>query len=110
MGPHSRIVAVKGTTYKVPVEVNGIKTSALLDHGVQVSLASKELLPLIKENNKWFVEQCDTRNFQMSGQPVGAGGDALGAVTVVALNIVIQEKGITASTLLCVEILQANSG
>ena len=46
----------------------------------------------------------------MSGQPVGAGGDALGAVAVVALNIVIQEKGVTASTSLCVEILQANSG
>ena len=28
----------------------------------------------------------------MSGQPVGAGGDALGAVAIVALNIVIQEK------------------
>ena len=51
-GTTLRIVAVKGPTYKVPVEVNGIKTSDLLYYDFQVSLASKELLPLIKENNK----------------------------------------------------------
>ena len=82
---------MRGPTYKVLVEVNGVKTHALLDQGAQVSLARKELLPLIKEKNKWSVNQCDTRNLKMSGQPIGAGGEALGAMAMVALDIVVEE-------------------
>ena len=88
-GPHSGILVMRA--YKVPIEVNGVKTRALLDHGAQVSLARKELLPLIKEKNKWSVDQCDTRNLKMSGQPIGAGGEALGAMAMVALDIVVEE-------------------
>ena len=40
-------LAMRGPTYKVPIVVNGIKTHALLDHGAQVILVRKELLPLI---------------------------------------------------------------
>ena len=65
-------------TYKVLIEINGVKTCALLDHDTQVSLARKELLPLIKEN-KWSIDQCEARNLKMSGQPIGAGGEALEA-------------------------------
>ena len=73
------------------IEVNGIKTRALLDHGAQVSLARKELLPLIKEKNKWSHSQCDTRNLKMDAQPIGAGGEALGAVAAVSLDITIEK-------------------
>lgn len=55
-------------------------------------MAHKELLPLIKEKNTWSVEKCDTVNLLMSRQPVGAGGEALGAVAVVTLGIVIEER------------------
>ena len=42
-------VAARGPTYKVDIVVDGVRTRALLDHGAQVSLARKQLLPVIKE-------------------------------------------------------------
>ena len=69
----------------------GIKTRALLDHGAQVTLVRKELLPLIKEKNQWSTSQCDTKNLKMGGQPIGAGGEALGAVATVALDITVEK-------------------
>ena len=38
-----------GPSYKVNVVVEGVKTRGFLDHGAQVSLIRKELLPTIKE-------------------------------------------------------------
>jgi len=82
---------MRGLTYKVLVEVNGVKTQALLDPGAQVTLVRKELLPMIKEKNNWSDSQCNTRNIKMDGQPIGAGGETLGAVVVVALYIAIKK-------------------
>ena len=82
---------MRGLTYKVPVVVNGIKTRALLDHGAEVTLVRKEFLSLIKEKNQWSASQCDTRSLKMDGQPIRAGGEALGAVAVVALDITVEK-------------------
>ena len=76
-------VAVKGPTYKVGIIVD--KTRALLDSGVQVSLARQQLLPHIKQKNNWSMEQCRQRNVILDGQPLGAGGESLGAKGVVSL-------------------------
>ena len=40
-------LAIRGPTYKAEVIVDGVKVRALLDHGAQVSLVHKELLPKI---------------------------------------------------------------
>ena len=48
---------IRGPTYKAGVIVEGVKVRALLDHGAQVSLVRKELLPMIRERLKWV----DTR-------------------------------------------------
>ena len=78
-------VAARGPTYKVDIVVDGVRTRALLDHGAQVSLARKQLLPVIKERNEWSVEQCQARNLMLAGQLRGAGGHDLGAEGIVAL-------------------------
>ena len=84
-------LAMRGPTYKVLVVVNGVKTRALLDHGAQVSLVRKELLSVIKEGNQWSASQCEARNLRMDGQPVGAGGEALGIFVVVALDVAVEK-------------------
>ena len=61
-----------------------------MDHGAQVSLVRKELLSVIKEVNQWSASQCEARNLRMDGQPIGAGGEALGAVAVVALDVAVE--------------------
>ena len=38
-------------TYKVDFVVDGVKTRGFLDHGVQLSLVRKELLPAIRQTN-----------------------------------------------------------
>ena len=47
----------KGSTYKVDISVEGVQSKRLLDHGAQVSLIRKELLPRIKEEQSWSFEQ-----------------------------------------------------
>ena len=37
----------RGPTYKVVLEVDGVKTRALIDHGAQISIVRQELLPII---------------------------------------------------------------
>ena len=59
--PMDTHLATRGLTYKVDVVVDGVKTRALLDPGVQVSLARRQLLPAIKEKNNWTKEQCQSR-------------------------------------------------
>ena len=78
---------VRGLTYKTEVFVNGVKIRVLLDHGAQVSLVHKELLPKIREKNGWTLEQCHDRNCKLEGQPTGAGGYELGATAVVRLHV-----------------------
>ena len=42
-------LATRSLIYKVDVVIDGVKTRALLDHGAQVSLAHRQLLPVIRE-------------------------------------------------------------
>ena len=44
-------------TYKVDIDGNGIKTRGFLDHGAQVTLVRKELLPAIGEKHGWSLEE-----------------------------------------------------
>ena len=67
--------------------MDGVRVRALLDHGAQVSLVRKELLPKIREKNKWTLDQCHDRNCKLEGQPTGAGGHRLGATVVMRLHI-----------------------
>ena len=86
-----RVVSRKGPTYQVKVEVEGVGTMALLDHGAQVSLVREQLLPHIREKQGWTLEQCHSRNLPLDNQPVGAGGKPLGVTAVVLLTIRIPE-------------------
>ena len=57
---HSQLLAgtlpTQGPTYKVVLEVDGVKTRALIDHGPQISIVRQELLPIIREKHGWTVE------------------------------------------------------
>ena len=87
-----RVVSRRGPTYQVRVEVEGVGTRALLDHGAQVSLVRKQLLPYIREKQGWTLEQCHSRNLPLDIKPVGAGGEPLGVTAVVLLTIRIPES------------------
>lgn len=87
-----RIVSRRGPTYQVRVEIEGVGTRALLDHGAQVSLVRKQLLPYIREKQGWTLEQCRSRNLPLDSQPVGAGGEPLGVTAVVLLTIRVPES------------------
>ena len=63
-----------GPTYKVDVELEGVKIRALVDNGSQVMLMRSELLPRIKEHNNWTLEQCQHKNQPMKAQPIGVTG------------------------------------
>ena len=81
----------RGPTYKAGVIVEVVKVRALLDHGAQVSLVRKELLPKIKEKNGWTLEECHDRNCKLEGQPTGAGRYELGAIAVVRLQVMTMD-------------------
>ena len=84
----------QGPVYKVDVEIEGLKTRALLDHGAQVSLIRKQMLPQIQEDRGWTKEQCHSRNLVLDQQPVGAEGNSLGAVGVVQLQVKVENMGV----------------
>ena len=47
-------VPIRGPTFKVEIIIdNGVKTMALLDHGVQVSIIHIELIPKMRETQEW---------------------------------------------------------
>ena len=93
--PHECQVGVKGPTYKVDLVVGGIRTRGLLDYGVQVSLAWKELLPLIKEKRDWLLEQCNAQHLRMEAQPVGSSGKPIGMTALVLLEVTVEDSGMT---------------
>ena len=43
----------RGPTFKAEINVNNVKTRALLDHGAQVSVVHTELLPKVRETQEW---------------------------------------------------------
>ena len=87
-------VPKRGPTYKAEVNLEGVQTRALLDHGAQVSLVRKQLLPRIKDKGNWTLEQCHAKNLPLEGQPVGAGGEMLGTVAIVLLKVKVTETDI----------------
>ena len=89
MALHSDYVirAIRGPTYKADVIVDGVRVRASLDHGARVSLVCKELLPKIRERNRWTLEQCHDKNCELEGQPTGAGGHELEATAVVRFEV-----------------------
>ena len=80
----------RGPCYRVDLVVEGIKTRGFLDHGAQVSLIRKEMLPVIRKKRGWTVEECHQRNLKMGGQPVGATGDPLGVISLVHLQMLVE--------------------
>ena len=82
-----------GPTFKVSVDIEGVKTRALLDNGSQVTLVRGELLARIRAQNNWTLEQCHEKNRPMDAQPVGASGQELGATSVVAIGASLGHTG-----------------
>ena len=93
-GEKSKGSRQRGPVYKVDVEVKGVWTRALLDHGAQVSLLRLQMLPMIKDKKQWSLEQCHSKNRALDQQPVGAEGNALGAVAVLQLQVRVYSTGI----------------
>ena len=88
-----RNVNITGPTYKVDVTVEGLKTRALIDNGSQVSLVCTEMLPRLREINNWTMEECKKKTHPMVSQPVGAGGQVLGARKIVVLSVMTDASG-----------------
>ena len=84
----------QGPVYKVNIEVEGVRTRALLDHGAQVSLLRSQLLPVVKEKKGWTLDQCHRRNLKLDQQPVGAEGRSLGATGIVQLRVTVESTGV----------------
>ena len=80
-------VPTRGPTYKAEITVDKVKTRALLDHGAQVSIARRELLPKVRGTQGWTKEQYQTRNLKLDRQPIGANGTELGVVALVKLEV-----------------------
>ena len=83
-------VPIRGPTYKAEITVDNVKTRALLDHGAQVSIVRRELLPNVRETQGWTKEQYQTRNLKLSRQPVAANGTELGVVALVKLKVTVE--------------------
>ena len=86
---------VVGSAYKVDVTVEGVPTRAFIDHGSQITIVRRHLLPLICEKQKWSDEQCIAKtNCKGTGaQPVGAMGKDLGTCGIVVLQLEMDETG-----------------
>ena len=87
-------VSRRGPTYKVKVEVEGVRTRALLDHGAQMSIVRRQLLSHIREKWGWTLEQCHAKNLPLESQPVGAGGERLGTIGIVLLKVQVTDTDI----------------
>ena len=51
------------------------------------------MLPRLKEMNNWTMEECKKRTHQMLSQPVGAGGQVLGASKIVVISVMLEATG-----------------
>ena len=47
-----------GPVYKTDVTIDGVKSQALLDHGSQITIVQRQMLPLVKEKHGWSMETC----------------------------------------------------
>jgi len=84
---------LSGPTNKIDIEVEGVKTRALLDSGSQVTLVRAELLTLIEQRKGWTADKWKERDCELKTQPVGASGTELGAEAVVSLHITVEQTG-----------------
>lgn len=84
----------RGPTYKVKVEIEGVRTRALLDHGAQVTIVRRQLLSHIREKRGWTLEQCHAKSLLLEGQPVGGGGEALGTTGIVSLKVQVVDTDV----------------
>jgi len=66
-----------------------VSKRGFLDHGVQVTLVRRELLPVIGEKHGWSPEERHKRKLQ----PVGAMGTNLGVIALVSLDIQVDKTG-----------------
>ena len=84
-----------GPIYKVNMTVGGIPTRAFLDHGSQITIIRRQLLPKIRDKRGWSDQQCiaKTNCKEMGAQPVGAMGKELGTCGIVVLQMEIDETG-----------------
>ena len=78
-----------GPTFKVDVQIEGVKTTALLDNESQVTLVQSELLARVRAHNNWTLKECHKKNRPMDAQPIGASGQELGATSVVVLEMTL---------------------
>ena len=83
-------VPTRVPTYKAEIIVDSVRTRALLDHGAQVSIVRRELLPKVRETHGWTKEQYQARNLKLDRQPIGANGAELGAVALVRLEVSVE--------------------
>jgi len=79
---------LSGTTFKVNLEVEGVKTRALLDNGSQVTLVRADLLPKLAG---WIPNQRQEQDSSVMTQTIGASGQELGAMSVVTLCTVMEQ-------------------
>ena len=91
--PEKTAVSNAGPTYKVEVTVEGLKSRALVDNGSQISLVRTEMLPKLKEINGWSLEECRSKTSKVCSQPLGAGGNKLGAKKIVILSVTLEATG-----------------
>ena len=63
-----------GPTYKADVTVNGMKTHALLDHTLPVTMAchDQQLMPMVREKQQWSLDTCVNRVIPLKFQPIAS--------------------------------------
>ena len=95
----TNVLSLRGFAYKVVVQVEGVRTRALIDSGAQVTLVRSQMLPRIKEKRGWSIEKCHSHNRPLEQQPIGAAGEPLGADSMVVLNIQVEATRVTKEVL-----------
>ena len=67
-----------------------MKSRALADHGAQDLLVCWQMLPVIKQKNKWIKEQYCASNFKLDGHLHRSGGLKLHAEGILYLQATIE--------------------
>ena len=91
-GSEQTAISNTGPTYKVDINVEGLKSRALVDNGSQISLVRTEMLPKLKLNG-WSMEDCKRKTSKIVSQPLGAGGSELGAKKVAVISVTLEATG-----------------
>ena len=100
---NDHLAKLVGPAFKVDVEVEGVKTRALVYNGSQVTLVRGELLPRVREHNGWTLRQCHQKNLPIKAQPIGASGQELGATHIVAIGTTLEQTKQKLVILFCID-------